>query len=296
MYCIEKKDPLFNFYTKFYKDLKNKNFSSSLLSLFSKEIWNFYKYNKRDFLWRTNTCPYYVVVSEIMLQQTQTKRVEEKFLSFIKKFPDFDVLAHASQADVLAEWVGLGYNRRALALHGIAQKVVFESSGVLSDVPSVLQTYKGLGPATSASIVAFTYNKPTVFIETNIRAVYLHIFFHQEDTVPDVMLLPLIEATVDQKNPREWYYALMDYGVLLKKMYKNPSQKSKHYKKQSQFKGSDRQIRGALIRKLAKNKKLSFDELKHDFIDEEARVKKIIDALCQENFLDFHANYYRLKS
>src|SRR3989344_50670 len=196
-----------------------------------------------------------------MLQQTQTKRVSEKFVPFMRKFKTFKELANAPIRDVLAEWVGLGYNRHSLALHGIAQMVRSEFDGQFPEDPKTLETFKGLGPATSSSIVAFAFNKPVLFIETNIRAVYLHTFFHERGGVSDKELLPFVEITVDHKNPREWYYALMDYGVLLKKLYKNPSHQSKHHTVQSRFEGSDRQIRGAIIRKLTKQSSTIIEDL-----------------------------------
>jgi A/G-specific adenine glycosylase len=231
------------------------------LQNFQKFVWNFYKQERRIFEWRETINPYHIVVSEIMLQQTQTSRVVEKYNLFIKTFPTFESLAKASFKDVLKIWVGLGYNRRAQALQGIAQIVVNDHNGIMPRDPETLQTFKGLGPATSSSIVTFAFNKPTVFIETNVRAVFLHTFFKDQDEVHDKELMPLIACTVDAKNPREWYYALMDYGVHLKKTYKNPSKKSKHHQVQSTFKGSDRQIRGAVLRQLTTKESILFKDI-----------------------------------
>jgi A/G-specific adenine glycosylase len=265
-----------------------------LLDEFKRAVWGFYRKNRRDFPWRNTHDPYKIVVSEIMLQQTQTSRVVEKYENFIRKFPSFQLLAGASVGDVLKEWVGLGYNRRALALQGIAQKIVSEYKGELPSDPFVLETFKGLGPATAASIVAFAYNKPTIFIETNIRAVYLHAFFrHQQELVTDKQLIPLVSATVDQENGREWYYALMDCGVELKKLYKNPSRKSKHHAKQSKFEGSDRQIRGAVVRLLTQKQRAEME----DFLVlgyEKERLQRILDALCREGFIQCSLEGYRI--
>ena len=292
---INKYDPLKEFYDQFSFKLKQQEFSPQLLECFCHAVWSFYHKKKRDFLWRQTVDPYKIVVSEIMLQQTQTTRVVEKFESFTQKFNTFKELANASTRDVLAQWIGLGYNRRGLALHGIAQKVMNEFDGQLPDDPEVLQTFKGLGPATAASIVAFAFNKPTAFIETNIRAVYLHAFFNDRQDVSDKELMPLIELTVDYMNPREWYYALMDYGVVLKKLYKNPSRKSKHYAVQSKFEGSDRQIRGAIVRVLTQKSSASLKELYVLFPKEEARVEKILDALYKEGFVIKKACSYQLR-
>lgn len=232
--------------------------STNQLESFKNFIWEFYILNKRNFPWRTNHDSYAILVSEIMLQQTQTFRAVEKYEQFLSLFPTFSVLAQASFKDVLLAWQGLGYNRRALYLHEIAKKVMQEFNGILPNGSSILETFKGLGKATAASICAFAYNSPTVFIETNIRTVFIFSFFLEEDKVYDKQIIPLIEATLDHNQPREWYYALMDYGVYLKKKIKNSNIKSAHYTKQSKFEGSDRQIRGMILRLL----------LTHDFCDE----------------------------
>lgn len=291
---VHKHDPLKKFHDTFSYELEHQNFSPKLLSAFREAVWGFYLSNKRDFAWRQTIDPYAIVVSEVMLQQTQTRRVVEKFASFTQQFKTFQDLANAPARAVLAEWVGLGYNRRGLALHGIAQRVINEFDGQLPDDPEALETFKGLGPATAASIVTFAFNKPTVFIETNIRAVFLHTFFYDHQNVSDKELLPLIELTVDQHNPREWYYALMDYGVVLKKLYKNPSQKSKHHTVQSKFEGSDRQIRGAIVRTLTKQESVTLKQLHSLFPDQEQRIKKIVKKLCDERFIIQKSYAYQL--
>lgn len=278
-------DPFYSFLSEHEQSLKEEVTSPLLVEEFKKAVWDFYKKNRRNFAWRNTHNPYCIVVSEIMLQQTQTARVAEKYEKFLCAFPSFEALANASVASVLTEWVGLGYNRRALALQGVAQKVVMEHGGILPNNPTILETFRGLGPATAASIIAFAFNRPTVFIETNIRAVYIHAFFgYKQALVTDKQLAPLVTATVDQENAREWYYALMDCGVELKKLYKNPSRKSKHHTKQSAFEGSDRQIRGALVRYLTQKYKASFE----DFLDlgfENERVSKVLEGLCKEGFI-----------
>lgn len=291
---IHEQDPLKNFYERFSKELKDQEFSPKLLEHFRQALWNFYHQEKRLFAWRNTLDPYKIVVSEVMLQQTQTQRVVEKFQTFTHEFKTFEELANAPIRAVLAEWVGLGYNRRGLALHGIAQKVVNEFGGQLPDDPETLETFKGLGPATAASIVAFAFNKPTVFIETNIRAVYLHAFFNDHQDVTDKELMPLIELTVDYVNPREWYYALMDYGVVLKRLYKNPSRKSKHHVVQSKFEGSDRQIRGAIVKTLTQKTSATLKQLYALFPDQEKRVEKVLNGLCKEGFVLKEVRGYRL--
>jgi A/G-specific adenine glycosylase len=233
----------------------------STLKEFTKKIEDFYVLNKRTFSWRYVEDPYLIVVSEIMLQQTQTYRVEPKYKAFINRFPDSAALANASQHDLLLYWQGLGYNRRALYLQKLAQWVVTEHNGQLPKDPILLQTQKGIGYATAHSICAFAFNMPTVFIETNIRAVFLHEFFNGKTNIHDKQIMPLVAATVNQTDPRSWYYALMDYGVFLKANVPNPSTRSAHHAQQSRFEGSIRQIRGKIIALLLAHKNLSKEAL-----------------------------------
>jgi A/G-specific adenine glycosylase len=264
---------------------------STKLQSFCDFIWNFYALNKRDFPWRNVEDPYKVFVSEIMLQQTQTFRVIEKYHEFIETFPTFQDLAHASLRDVLTAWQGLGYNRRGKFLHQSAQRIVTDHDGKLPNDPLVLVELPGIGPATAASMVAFAYNMPTVFIETNIRAVFIHSFFPEQEKVHDRDIMPLVAATVDQENAREWYYALMDYGVYLKKRYPNPSRKSVHHNKQSTFQGSDRQIRGMIIRMLTTQyPALERDQLIKNIHCEPARVARILDELIAEKMISSQEN------
>ena len=274
MAMIRTDDPLYNYHVWF----NDQKYAQSIdwaytFDRFQKTLWDFYKAHKRDFDWRSTSDPYAIVVSELMLQQTQTNRVKEKYVEFLQAFPTFASLAQAPVQDVLKIWVGLGYNRRAFSLQSIAQKVVNDYQNRLPDEPAILETFKGIGPATAGSITAFAYNKPTIFIETNIRAVYLHTFFQDQKDIPDTMLEPLVRATVDSINPREWYYALMDYGVIIKKLYPNPSRKSKHHSAQSAFEGSNRQVRGAIVKLIADKGSCSFDEVYMMFSYELKRIQ-----------------------
>lgn len=252
---------------------------------FIQTIWSYYTVNKRHFSWRNNHTPYSIVVSEIMLQQTQTDRVVHKYEQFINTFSSFEVLAQASLKDVLFAWQGLGYNRRGLALQSTAQKVVSEYQGILPNSPEILITFPGIGKATASSICAFAFNKPTLFIETNIRAVFIHFFFNGYDKIKDAEIFPLVEATVDQNNPREWYYALMDYGVMLKKTMANPSRKSAHHTQQSKFEGSDRQIRGMILKILTVQPWSTFQELCSNIDREPHRIEKALLELQKEGFI-----------
>jgi len=272
----------------------HQSLNNQVIKLFQQTVWQFYTLNKRAFLWRNTTEPYHIVISEIMLQQTQTLRVGQKFDQFVTTFPDFEKLAQATLAEVLLAWQGLGYNRRARALHKIAQKVVSEFDGSLPKDPEVLETFPGIGPNTAGSICAFAFNMPTIFVETNIRAVFIHTFFTDKDNVHDKEILPLVEQTVDKDNPREWYYALMDYGVMVKKLHRNPARKSKHYAVQSKFEGSDRQIRSMILKKLLKQNLMSLDQFFSVIQREPARIEKIIEQMCKEGFLKKVFHLYKI--
>jgi len=231
------------------------------ITQFQSQVYSFYIANRREFVWRQNITPYKIVISEVMLQQTQTARVVPKFEDWLQKFPDFAALAQASNHDVLTAWQGLGYNRRGLALLKIAQIVMTEHGSQLPNDPVVLQTFPAIGSNTAGSICAFAFNNPIVFIETNIRTVYTHTFFLGQSEISDKQLLPLIAQTVDQANAREWYYALMDYGVYLKQNLPKINAASKHYVRQSKFEGSKRQVRGAIIKILTQLKQIDQDRL-----------------------------------
>ncbi len=231
------------------------------VELFQKLIYDFYHKNKRDFIWREEITPYKIVISEVMLQQTQTARVVPKFEHWLCKFPDFASLAQASNHEVLSSWQGLGYNRRGLALLKIAQIVMSEHGGNLPNDPTILETFPAIGPNTAGSICAFAFNNPIVFIETNIRTVYTHTFFAGQSGIHDKQLLPLITQTIDHNNAREWYYALMDYGVHLKQNLPRINTASKHYTRQSKFIGSKRQVRGAIIKILTQCKQVDYETL-----------------------------------
>lgn len=211
--------------------------------------------------WRCIDDPYAVLVSEVMLQQTQVARVEKHWTRFLGLFPTIDALAAAGTADVLAQWQGLGYNRRALALKRAAEVCAAERGGKLPDTAEELEALPGIGPATAAGVMAFAYNRPSVYIETNVRTVFLHELFPACDKVSDRQLAPLVAATCPEDDARAWYYALLDYGAHLKTLVANPSRRSAHYTRQSAFEGSRRQKRAELVRIVLAEPGIGADEL-----------------------------------
>lgn len=215
---------------------------------FQELLWQKSRELYRDMPWREDTRPYYVLVSELMLQQTQVDRVIPKFQAFIQAFPDEKALARASLAEVLKLWSGLGYNRRAKFLHEAAKRVV--ELGVFPSTSRELQELPGVGPNTAGAIMAYAYNQPVIFVETNIRTVYFQHFFAGADLVDDKQIVAVIEQTIDHEHPRQFYWALMDYGSFLKRQGVGRLSQSKHYKKQSPLKGSVREVRGQIVRRL----------------------------------------------
>jgi A/G-specific adenine glycosylase len=221
----------------------------------------------------------------MMLQQTQTERVLPKYHEFLESFPTLHELADASLTDVLYLWKGLGYNRRALALKQIAMTVCSEYGGRLPETQQELLGLPMVGPATSAALMAFAYGKPALYLETNIRRVYLYFFFHDLQKVRDKEIYRLLECSLDADDPRSWYYALMDYGVFLRKTIVNPNKRSAHYTKQGEFKNSNRQIRGLLLTLLTQTGPLKLDDLIDSIDFPEERIRRCLGDLRKEGFL-----------
>lgn len=260
--------------------------TSQQVRSFRRTIYRHFRQNGRRLPWRETADPYQILVSEIMLQQTQVARVLTKYEVFLARFPDFASLARASLREVLVEWQGLGHNRRAIGLQRIAQRIVTERDGRLPDTEEDLRTLPGIGPATAGALIAFAFQKPSIFVETNIRRVFIHSFFAGQDGVTDRQILPLVERTLDRKRVRIWYYALMDYGVMLRSVGPNPNRRSAHYARQAPFLDSDRQIRGLILKILMKTPSLSEEHLVKRIGQQEHRTKCIIAQLTREGFLD----------
>lgn len=217
---------------------------------FTELVWQKGHELYREMPWRRDTRPYFILVSELMLQQTQVDRVIPKFEAFITRFPNEAMLAQASLADVLRLWNGLGYNRRAKYLHDAAKMIVTEYDGRFPVQYEELVKLPGVGKNTAGAIVTYAFNHPVVFIETNVRTVYFHHFFPGGDVVDDREIAELVERTIDREHPREFYWALMDYGSWLKRRGAGRVVQSRHYVKQSALKGSVREVRGQIVRML----------------------------------------------
>lgn len=206
--------------------------------------------------WRKTTDPYKILVSEIMLQQTQVSRVEEKYKEFLKKFPNVRVLAKASLAQVLKIWSGLGYNRRGKFLHDAARAVVEKYKGTMPRSYEELIKLPGVGDYTARAVRVFAFNEPDVLMETNIRTALIHHFGGSVRMLSDRALCVHAEKAAEGQDSRKWHSALMDYGAYLKKSGVRNNARSAHYVKQSKFEGSLRQVRGEILRNIQSGKHL----------------------------------------
>lgn len=261
---------------------------------FQKTVWHYHKKNRRDFPWRETHNPYHILVSEIMLQQTQTVRVVTKYKEFLDRFPTVEKLAKAELREVLHLWQGLGYNRRAKFLYECAKQIVENHGGKFPKDLNALKRLPGIGQSTAGAVLNFAFNIPTPFIETNIRTVFIHHFYHDKaQNVSDKEMLELINRTLDTDKPREWFYALYDYGSFLKStLDTDPAKRSKIYKKQSSFKGSFREKRSFVLRLLLNNKLRETEVTKHlldqklmEKKDSKEETSKILSSLLKDKLI-----------
>lgn len=257
-------------------------------------VWEYYQTQGRDLPWRQPPFnAYRVLVSEMMLQQTQVVRVIPKYHEFLKRFPDMKSLASASLAGVIEAWSGLGYNRRAKYIHEAAKVLTLQSE------PFTLKSLtacKGIGFNTAAAVVTYAYNEPIAFIETNIRTVFIYHFFATTTDIHDKDILELVNRCLTgrgKEHPREWYWALMDYGSYLKKTTENPARQSTQYVKQSRFEGSNRQIRGQILKLLTtgpQSKLLLQTTIRDD------RLDAVLTKLQSEHMIVYKHQHYQLAS
>jgi len=265
------------------------------LEEFKKAVWKNYHEQGRSFPWRHINDSWGILVSEVMLQQTQTNRVVSYWLRWMEKWPTPQALAAASMDEVLREWAGLGYNRRGRNLKLAAETIVSDYGGAVPRTREDLLQLPGIGPYTANAIRCFAFNEPVVFIETNIRSVLLHFFFQNEEAVPDKQLVPILEAALDHEHPRDWYYALMDYGAQLKKILVTPNRRSAHYSRQSPFKGSLREARGFLVRLLAERGPSRLEELAASTPIEYERLKTALDSLIKDQMVAEQSGCYMIQ-
>ncbi|OHA67256.1 MAG: hypothetical protein A3C82_00105 [Candidatus Wildermuthbacteria bacterium RIFCSPHIGHO2_02_FULL_47_12] len=270
---------------------------------FQKYILSWYKTHRRNLPWRNTRDPYKILISEVMLQQTQVARVLPKYKEFLQKFPTLEKLAQASDKTLLKVWQGLGYWRRAKYLKETAHMLVkakamnlqtsprrpastvsakggvagrehrlanfagnLNSRSFKIPLPSDLEILPGIGPYTARALACFAFGSTEAFLDTNIRRVYLHFFFPKRKDVPDTKIFPIAQKAVWNKNAKEWHYALFDYGATVLKD-KKINKRSRHYAKQSKFEGSFRSFRTKVMRFLLDQQ---------DQIATKSRIKRLL--------------------
>lgn len=271
--------------------------SKQQINAFQAAVRQYYnEHGRHNLPWRVPEAgggfdPYKILVSEMMLQQTQVPRVIPKFQDFVRCFPNVQSLASAPLSEVLKLWSGLGYNRRAKFLWQTAQKIVQDFNGIFPHDIKALQSLPGIGSNTAGAVIVYAFNQPAVFIETNIRTVFTYHFLQDQPTVSDKSIAELLEQTLDRQDPRSFFWALMDYGSFLKKSVGNLNHASKSYAKQSPFQGSRRQIRGQVIRALLDHP-LGYQQLTASIVDQ--RLLDVLGELQAEGFIDLKENHYHL--
>ena len=181
-------------------------------------LLTWYADEQRELPWRATDDPYAILVSEMMLQQTQVERVSPKFQQFLTTFPTLAALAAAPTADVISTWVPLGYNMRAVRLQSIARQVIADYDGCIPDSIEELLKLKGIGRYTAGAIVCFAYRKQVATVDTNIRRVLHRVFLGLEFPAPrlnDSQLLTLAEQVLPPGEAYNWNQALMDLGATI---------------------------------------------------------------------------------
>ena len=269
-----------------------KKLSNTQKQKFQSMVWNYYHaHGRHDLPWRPPQLKikngrvdmYSVLVSEIMLQQTQVGRVLEKYTAWMRQFPTIDTLASAPKKEVLIAWQGLGYTRRAKFLHDAAISVMRHGA---PDSVQKLDDLPGIGHYTARAIATFAWNQSHVLVETNVRTVYIDYFFTHKDCVTDKEILPLVEQTLDTNKPREWMYALMDYGSHLKSQGRAHNTRAKSFTKQSRFKGSVREVRGSIMKYITEKEQFTQeDRVQFEKKFDAERVKKALEGLMKDGLI-----------
>ncbi len=250
---------------------------------FRRLVWAHYRKSGRHELpWRKTRDPYKILVSEIMLQQTQVDRVKPFYEAFLSHFPTVHALAHAPLSQVLRAWQGLGYNRRAKLLHAAAKEIAARG---MPKTAAALRLLPGVGPYTARAVAAFAYDEESVFVETNIRTAVTYHFFPHKKAVSDTEIENVLVSCAPKGRVREWSYAFMDYGAFLKRSGVRLNAKSAHYVKQSVFSGSMREARGAILKELAKESATRPRLLGLLGDDREEQLAAALLALVREGFI-----------
>lgn len=273
-----------------YSQIKSRTISQEKIQRFQQKIFSFYQKNKRDLPWRMTTNPYKILLSELMLQQTQVSRVVSYYDKWIIRWPTLESLASASRSEVLKVWMGLGYNTRAVRLHQAAQKIVAEFDGDVLAAMKKYQEIPGVGRYTAQAVQIFSTNADLVSVDTNIRRILI-AEFHLSEDLSTRELWDYAEQCLPRGRSREWHNALMDYGAL----YQTAKKTRIHPRsQQSRFEGSDRQLRATVLRLLLSGPS-SFETI-HSKVDGDIRrLRKILGKMVEEELLVMQNKLYQVK-
>ena len=267
----------------------NAETNKAKIKSFQDKIFNWWKENKRSFPWRETTNPYYIMISEIMLQQTQAPRVIQKYLDFIEKFPTEQSLSEASQSELLSLWLGLGYNRRALWLQDAARTI--QELENFPQTPEELQKLKGIGPYSARSILIFSFNEDIATVDTNIRRILIAEGFAEESTSEKELML-IAEQLQTKGRSRDWHNALMDYGSLVLTSSKTGI---KPTSQQSKFKGSEREKRGKILKYLLDNDEATVNILCTIIKSSKEQLEPILDKMIKDGLITKTKNKYKVE-
>ena len=269
-------------------------------AMFRGRILSWYRRSGRDLPWRRTHDPYRVLVSEVMLQQTQVSRVVPAYRRFLRRFPTLRALSRAPLGDVLREWSGLGYNRRARDLHRIARG---HSSGLPRTVAG-LDALPGIGAYTASAVACFALDQATGFADTNIRRVLGRAILGR--LASDGEAVELDVRFGSKRKAARWHHALMDIGATIclakrprcdvcpvRTVCEYDGVEGPAKRKQSPFAASDRRVRGAIVRRLAMSTRgVKVDSLRRGIKD--ARVPRLVRVLESEGLVEVSSGSVRL--
>ena len=255
------------------------NLSTDTIEAFQNKILNWYQQNKRDLPWRNTTNPYFIHVSEIMLQQTQVERVKKYYETFLNKYPNLETLAEAQTPELLATWQGLGFNNRVLRLREATKQILQNYKGRYPQQLKQLTSLPGVGEYTASAILAFAFNIEAPVVDTNIRRVLIYEL-NLDENISIKKLQEIALQITPKGKARQWNNALMDYSSLITTASKT---QIKSQGTQGKFEGSTRQVRSTIVKELLKNNSITKQSIKEQF--PQHNIEKILNSLEKDNII-----------